>query len=254
MSQARIYPRDPSKDGPLKGQGDHRLESWKEISSYLGRSERTVRRWEETEELPVHRHHHEKRGSVYAYASELDAWRQSRSHLGPRGINNAGESLSSVAAEAEPEEENDESPSSSSGAKSWGNSLRLLLTAALLWMLPRRGYRVPADPPANVGVRTKSRVWARFAVVAGFLLLTGATLLHYGGWQARRTPSPESGSLVRAGTGRRQPISRIWITIACGGSADKRSGRRDTAQLFTRRKPRWLMRLARETRATITFG
>ena len=55
-----------------------RLESWKEVASYLMRSERTVRRWEETEELPVHRQLHEKRGSVYAYVDELDAWRQSR--------------------------------------------------------------------------------------------------------------------------------------------------------------------------------
>src|SRR3954462_10752134 len=55
-----------------------RLDSWKEIASYLIRSERTVRRWEETEALPVHRQLHEKRGSVYAYTGELDAWRQSR--------------------------------------------------------------------------------------------------------------------------------------------------------------------------------
>jgi TolB-like protein/Flp pilus assembly protein TadD len=38
----------------------------------------TVRRWEKREALPVHRHHHDKLGSVYAYASELDAWRQGR--------------------------------------------------------------------------------------------------------------------------------------------------------------------------------
>ena len=62
----------------VNGQPSVRLESWKEIASYLMRSERTVRRWEETEELPVHRQLHEKRGSVYAYVVELDAWRQSR--------------------------------------------------------------------------------------------------------------------------------------------------------------------------------
>ena len=45
---------------------------------YLNRSERTVRRWEAREELPVHRLQHDKRGSVYAYARELDAWRTSR--------------------------------------------------------------------------------------------------------------------------------------------------------------------------------
>src|SRR6187431_1613808 len=58
-----------------------RLESWKEIAAYLNRSERTVRRWEEREGLPVHRLQHDKRGSVYAYARELDAWRESRRPL-----------------------------------------------------------------------------------------------------------------------------------------------------------------------------
>src|SRR5262249_27226250 len=42
------------------------------------RSERSVRRWEEHEGLPVHRLAHEKRGSVYAYPAELDAWWESR--------------------------------------------------------------------------------------------------------------------------------------------------------------------------------
>lgn len=55
-----------------------RLDSWKEIAAYLNRSERTVRRWESNEELPVHRLQHDKRGSVYAYARELDAWRVAR--------------------------------------------------------------------------------------------------------------------------------------------------------------------------------
>jgi len=55
-----------------------RLDSWKEIAAYLNRSERTVRRWEAKEELPVHRLQHDKRGSVYAYTRELDAWRASR--------------------------------------------------------------------------------------------------------------------------------------------------------------------------------
>jgi Tol biopolymer transport system component len=58
---------------------DDRLESWKEIAVYLKHSERTVRRWEATEGLPVHRHLHEQRGSVYAFRTELDAWREQRS-------------------------------------------------------------------------------------------------------------------------------------------------------------------------------
>jgi hypothetical protein len=48
-----------------------RLESWKEIAAYLGRDVTTVRRWEKREGLPVHRLHHSKLGSVYAYTTEL---------------------------------------------------------------------------------------------------------------------------------------------------------------------------------------
>lgn len=58
-----------------------RLDSWKEIAAYLRRSERTVRRWERKEGLPVHRQQHDQRGSVYAYARELDGWRESRRQL-----------------------------------------------------------------------------------------------------------------------------------------------------------------------------
>jgi tetratricopeptide (TPR) repeat protein len=57
---------------------DRRLDSWKEIAAYLNRSERTVRRWEANEGLPVHRLQHDKRGTVYAYPRELERWRDSR--------------------------------------------------------------------------------------------------------------------------------------------------------------------------------
>jgi TolB-like protein/Flp pilus assembly protein TadD len=55
-----------------------RLDSWKEIAAYLNRGVRTVRRWETEEGLPVHRHVHRTLGSVYAYKSEIDTWRQTR--------------------------------------------------------------------------------------------------------------------------------------------------------------------------------
>ncbi len=51
-----------------------RLESWKEIAAYLRRDERTVRRWEKAEGLPIHRLQHGKSGSVFANSAELDAW------------------------------------------------------------------------------------------------------------------------------------------------------------------------------------
>jgi Tol biopolymer transport system component len=59
-----------------------RLDSWKEIGAYLKRDVTTVRRWEKREGLPVHRHRHNQRESVYAFRSEVDRWWQSRrNHL-----------------------------------------------------------------------------------------------------------------------------------------------------------------------------
>jgi TolB-like protein/Tfp pilus assembly protein PilF len=55
-----------------------RLTSWKEIASYLGRDARTAQLWEKQEGLPIHRHTHRARASVYAYPEELDAWLQER--------------------------------------------------------------------------------------------------------------------------------------------------------------------------------
>lgn len=55
-------------------ESDLRLDSWKQIASYLNRHMTTVRRWERCEGLPVHRHVHAKMGSIYAYSKELDEW------------------------------------------------------------------------------------------------------------------------------------------------------------------------------------
>src|SRR5713226_3455076 len=63
------------KGSPLP---DKKLVSWKEIASYLGREVRTVQRWEGTEGLPVHRHEHQKKSTVYAFTSELDEWFKNR--------------------------------------------------------------------------------------------------------------------------------------------------------------------------------
>src|SRR5688572_2858582 len=64
--------------GPQERSAGRRLDSWKEIAGYLERDVATVRRWEKREGLPIHRHHHDKLGSIYAYAHELDAWREGR--------------------------------------------------------------------------------------------------------------------------------------------------------------------------------
>jgi hypothetical protein len=51
-----------------------RLDSWKEIASYLGRDVRTAIRWEKDKSLPVHRVPGGKRQAVFAYRDELDVW------------------------------------------------------------------------------------------------------------------------------------------------------------------------------------
>ncbi len=55
-----------------EGKG-RRLESWKEIAAHLGRDVRTAMRWAKLG-MPVHREPGEKRGRVFAYAQEIDAW------------------------------------------------------------------------------------------------------------------------------------------------------------------------------------
>ena len=57
---------------------EDRLDSWKEIAAYLNRDVTTVQRWEKREGMPVHRHLHDRKGSVYAFRAELDAWAGSR--------------------------------------------------------------------------------------------------------------------------------------------------------------------------------
>ncbi len=68
------HPPDP----PQAKIASDRLDSWKEIAAYLKRDVTTVRRWEKREGLPVHRHRHEQRESVYAFANELNSWWESR--------------------------------------------------------------------------------------------------------------------------------------------------------------------------------
>ena len=78
--KAKANPMDTNRPGqtPPEGSSDDRLESWKEIAAYLKRDVRTLHRWEASEGLPVHRHVHAERGTVYAYKSELEAWRKNR--------------------------------------------------------------------------------------------------------------------------------------------------------------------------------
>ena len=56
------------------GGGGERLDSWKAIAAYLGKDAGTVRRWERTRGLPIHRVPGGKGTSVYAFTLEIDSW------------------------------------------------------------------------------------------------------------------------------------------------------------------------------------
>ena len=70
------------------------LKGWKEIASFFGRDERTVRRWAAAMDLPVHRVPGRKRAVVYAYSVDLDGWLRSRRDLETPG----GPALESLSA------------------------------------------------------------------------------------------------------------------------------------------------------------
>jgi Tfp pilus assembly protein PilF len=60
-----------------------RLVGWKEIAAYLGKTDRTVKRWGKNRGLPIHRVPGVAKTSVYAYPAELDWWLESASAAEP---------------------------------------------------------------------------------------------------------------------------------------------------------------------------
>jgi Tol biopolymer transport system component len=137
------HPRpDHSEASAVREKPGIRLDSWKEIASYLLRSERTVRRWEDTEELPVHRQLHEKRGSVYAYTNELDAWRLSRRQLVADCPDTRGQRSSRLSSGTEYQDGLADTASDRRGTKppSWllaGAVILILGLATAIWYLRR---------------------------------------------------------------------------------------------------------------------
>lgn len=110
---------------PLAGR---RLDSWKEIAAFFGRSERTVKRWETERGLPVHRVPGSGRGSVFAYAEELSDWLKGRS----------SQELEEDSAAAENSATQQPSTSRSPvipGART-GVTARFPLSRALAWIVP----------------------------------------------------------------------------------------------------------------------
>jgi len=60
------------------------LNSWKEVAQYVGRSRRTIQRWERDLGFPVHRPHGRIRSAVIAVPTEVDEWIRSTPVRPPR--------------------------------------------------------------------------------------------------------------------------------------------------------------------------
>jgi TolB-like protein/Tfp pilus assembly protein PilF len=122
----------PLDTPPAEKPSDDRLDSWKEIAAHLGRDVTTVQRWEKREGMPVHRHLHDKRGSVYALGPELDSWVQSRR---PRLGEEDERQKSDVPVEAESEHER----RATLPARGWlaVAGLAVLLLVAVAYVLAR---------------------------------------------------------------------------------------------------------------------
>jgi Tol biopolymer transport system component len=142
---------EPSLGTPpsVKPPGD-RLDSWKEIATYLGRDVTTVQRWEKREGMPVRRHQHDKMGSVYASRAELDAWTRSRN---PQAAQENEKSTASAQLPALPP-----ATATSTPHTRWRSTLLLiaaavvLAIAASLWL--QRTERFWRNPIANAQFQT----------------------------------------------------------------------------------------------------
>ena len=76
------------------------LVGWKEISTYLGKAERTSKRWGKDRELPIRRVPGGSSATVYAYPTELNKWLAAGSHSDLA----AGEKVNEIVWEPEPGE------------------------------------------------------------------------------------------------------------------------------------------------------
>lgn len=155
----------PEHGAPTQATADsagRRLDSWKEIAAYLGRDVRTAQRWETRDSLPVHRLRHAKLGSVFAYTTELDAWRHTRDQRVPP-----------AAADLTPA--NEAEPPAARPARPWRTSLTpaaalvTFLSAAASVVLWHAVSTRPAPVPRAVAHRASPDAYERY-LRARFLL------------------------------------------------------------------------------------
>lgn len=130
--------------------GSDQLSGWKEIAAYVGKGTRTAQRWEKLG-MPVHRVANLD-GVVYAFRSEIDAWRQSSAGR------DAETSSGDHAVNAGPFISSDSPVEASAGAKRGGVAGTLrhraqwagIVSAGILVALGFGGYRYFASPLMSI--------------------------------------------------------------------------------------------------------
>ena len=145
---------------------DDRLESWKEIATYVGKDVKTVQRWEKRAGLPVYRHTEGRVLNVHAYRSELDTWRDQ--HRAEPGNDDGGQGAS-VTAEA--------SDTWGNAARTWtswpvlvtGSLIAIVLVASLTWVALSR----PTEPVLGLA---ESFQEGNYVLITQFENLTGDPL------------------------------------------------------------------------------
>src|SRR5215467_11838888 len=139
-----VLPATPPSAQPL----EERLDSWKEIAAYLNRDVTTVQRWEKREGMPVHRHLHDRMGSVYAFRSELEAWASRRKLRAAEDDASASVALNPPFSPRSPAT----SKSSTGSRLVWILMAAALLIGGGLWL--RRTEYFWRNPIANVRFQT----------------------------------------------------------------------------------------------------
>lgn len=129
------------------------LNGWKEIAAWLGRSVRSVQRWERELRLPVHRIRAVEGQTVYARRSELEAWRAS-----------VDAALRSD--DARDDEAEDEPAARAPGAP-WGTAHTEPARATFAW---RRVAAVLALAAALTGGALVARYWPAPATISKYEL------------------------------------------------------------------------------------
>ena len=193
------------------------LDGWKNIADYLGKSVRTAQRWRQEFGMPVHRLGGREGENVFAFRSELEAWRRQASWLS--GL---------AAAEQEADRVRAGEPSALSEGwrpyrRAWllGGTGTILILAVLAyagWAALERNATLRTQTPASIAVTDRQPArWIvvgdefRFYSAAGHLLWTYAPgpALHVGRYEGHTDPDsiPPPEGQAFAGTNHHTPVA-----------------------------------------------